>query len=422
MLAACWALLLLALFVWCAYRLPPTMLSARQAVFVIGAAALAARMVPNLLLPMGAGYDIESYRIVGDLVRAGQPVYTAATAVNRHPYLPLLMYWMALAQAIAVHFDLSFVKVVRLLPIAADIGIALLLWSALRSASGASSIALRGALLYALNPVSVFVVAYHGQFDSLSLLFLLFALLALARPLTAGLWLGAAILSKSWPVLALPTLFCSVADWRGRGRLLVGALAVPLAGLVLYLAWSGEAAGTTLARALGYNHGVGVWGYSYFFRLQRDLGTSAAGLFGPVVAYGRYATLAALALVWLLWARRETAQAGVLTVLITFLACTHAFSIQYLMWLVPLAILNRERHWLIAYSIAAFGYMLLAYTTLILELHITALLPWPQADTFIIIPAGLPVWLVTVGWLWARIRRIQATNLQFTFRNVQLHQ
>jgi hypothetical protein len=91
-----------------------------------------------------------------------------------------------------------------------------------------------------------------------------------------------------------------------------------------------------------------------------------------------------------------------LTILVTFIAWTHAFSIQYLMWVVPFAVLNMDFRWLKYYTVGAFFYMFLVYNTLILELHITSILPWPQADWFLIMPAGLPAWIIAV--LWARER------------------
>jgi hypothetical protein len=120
------------------------------------------------------------------------------------------------------------------------------------------------------------------------------------------------------------------------------------------------------------------------------------------IGNGRYVTLLALGAIYLWSARKQSPASSLLTVFVGFLACTHAFSIQYLMWIVPLAILSAEHKWLVRYTLAALSYMILAYMTLILDLRITQLLPWPQADLYLIIPAGLPAWLVTVGWLRAR--------------------
>jgi hypothetical protein len=378
--------------------------SARRAAFIVAFAAAVARLIPNFLLPMGASYDIESYRIVSDLVLGGRDVYASPQAADRHPYLPFQMYWMACARWLAGATGVRFVKVARLAPIGADVAIALVLFFFLRRI-GSPRQALRGGLLYALNPVPVFVSAYHGQFDAIPTLFLLLSVMAWHRSsLAAGGWLGLGILSKSWPVLALPSLWAPIEEWRQKVLFVVGTAIAPLLGIAVYLLlFRGQTRGV-LTRALGYDWGIGVWGYTYLFRLASILKPELTGVFHWLMKNARYLALIALGLAWILKARKEPPEAGILTVLVTFFAVTHAFSVQYLMWVVPFAVLNGDHRWLTRYTLAAFAYMFLAYTTLILERHITGLLPWPQADWFLIMPAGLPVWLVTLGWMGKRLR------------------
>ncbi len=401
-LSACWALALLGAY-WFLPRIPlPKIRSTRWAFIIVAVVALTARLVPNLLLPMGARYDIESYRIVGNLVLQGKDVYASPEAVNRHPYLPLQMYWMAFALWSAETFHLPFVKIVRMAPIGADVGIALMLFAFLRQLDLSS--AFYGGLSYALNPIPIFVSAYHGQFDSIPALCTLLALYWLDKsPLAAGGWLGLGILSKSWPVLALPSLLAGTQGWRKRLYLLGAAIAVPLAGVGAYTNIFHASPQTVIERALGYNWGVGVWGYTYPFHMLSVLKPDFAAPFHWLIHNGRYLTLLALGAVWMIRARKEVPRAGILTIWVAFFAVTHAFSIQYLMWVVPFAVLNQERQWLTRYTLGAFAYMFLAYMTLILEMHITRLLPWPKADWFIIMPSGLPAWGTTVGWTVRRL-------------------
>jgi hypothetical protein len=370
----------------------------------VGAVALVARLVPNFVLDVGAAYDIESYGIVGDLLLRGEEVYAATAGANRHPYLPCQVYWIGFARWAAPALHLPFVQIVRLAPILADVGIALLLY--LKHRSNGMQAASHCGLSYALNPVSVLVSAYHGQFDAIPALLLLLAMIWHARSAAiSGGWLGLAILNKSWPVLALPSLAWVKRGWRGKLVLVGAVLLVPLIGLGLYIGVLGGDPFAILRRAMGYNWGVGIWGYSYFSRLLSFLRPDLAGPFVWLQRNGRYLTVTALGLVWLVRARKENVGAGVLTILVSFFAVTHAFSIQYLVWLVPFATLEQDDRWLVRFSLAAFAYMLLVYTTLILQNLITRLLPWPQADLFIIMPAALPAWLVTVGWMYSRLRK-----------------
>lgn len=407
MLSACWSALLLVLYLWQSRApAPPIRVhSLRQALAAVVVIALLARLLPHMVLPMGAGYDIESYMRVGEVLRQGSDVYTHPLTSQRHPYLPFLMYWMALSDALADRAALPFVLLVRLLPIVADTVIAATLCIGVAHRQQSVTRGLSAGLLYAFNPVPVFVSAYHGQFDALAVLGVLLAtMLVRTRPGIAGLWLGFGVLVKSWPVLAAPTLLWHSRSWRMRGLFFTGMATVPLVGLVIYgVAFHGDVQ-AAMREALGYNWGIGVWGYTYFARVAAQIWPDSATFLAWLNIYGRYLTLLALALVWL-HSRSAAPPSAILTIFIAFLAFTHAFSIQYLMWPVALAILAYEYRWLERYTIAAYTYMLLVYTTFILEMHITRLMPLPAADIWIIMPAGLPAWLTTVGWLVHLMRK-----------------
>jgi len=109
-----WAVTLLGLFS-VALRLTrwSAQISHLRTLLIVAGIALCVRLIPNLFLPMGAGYDIESYQIVGNLVLHREDVYTSQEALRRHPYLPLQMYWMAFSLWLAQALNLPFVKIVR---------------------------------------------------------------------------------------------------------------------------------------------------------------------------------------------------------------------------------------------------------------------------------------------------------------------
>jgi hypothetical protein len=403
--SALWALLLLGAYLWLAHALRFKATSALQAILIIIAAAALVRIVPEIALPVGAGYDIESYQTVGSLVLDHQDVYTSDAAIGRYPYLPLQMYWMGVSKWLAVATHLPFVKIVKLAAIAADIAISVLLFKLLYRSSGLLQPAFLGGLLYAFNPVSVFVSAYHGQFDAIPLLCILLALWFLPRSsLAAAGWLGLGILDKSWPVLVLPSIFYAIKSWPRRFWFLAVVVLTPILGVAAYSFLLKAPWVAIIRTALSYNNGVGIWGYSYFFRLLSVLRPGLDAPFIWLVNNGKYVTLGVLGLVWVLRASKQSLEGGILTILVTFFAFTHAFSIQYLVWIVPFAILSQDRVWLTRYTLAAFAYMFLVYFTLVLEMHITTLMPMPQADYFIIMPAGLPAWFVALGWIYKRVQ------------------
>jgi len=385
--------------------------------------ALFARLAPSLLLaraPASVNYDLASYQLVGQAGLDAQDIYIQPGLENRHPYLPFFLYWLIFSEWASQVTGQPFAFMVRLAPIAADTLLAVVIYLWARRGmwgKGAQAIeeadAQRSGLAYALNPVAVFVCAYQGQFDSIPVLFTLLALWSGAGVAT-GAWLGAGILVKSWPVLAFPVLFVGARTWAQKGWLLLGTAALPILGLATYCLWFQADWTIVLGRALGYNHGIGVYGYTYLVRLGTVWQVFPQVVFDFLVSHARWITLAGLAGIWFSQVRRQRCSSSpdilsqspldnFLTILVAFFALTHAFSIQYLMWVLPFALASHQFRWIWRYTLAAFGYMFLAYNTLILDFRIEYLLPWPQADLALIIPASLPVWVVVWFWLVERL-------------------
>jgi hypothetical protein len=366
--------------------------------------SLVVRLVPNFILPMGALYDIESYQIVGKLVVNGEDVYSNPKTENRHPYLPAQLYWMALSNKIANYLNAPYVKIVRIAPIIADVCIAVMLYMILKNQITQGG-ALLGALLYSINPIPVFVSAYHGQFDAIPTLFILLTVYYASRSTwISGGWLGLAILLKSWPVLTLPSLAKFQLSWKRRWFFLIPTLGIPILGILIYSMIFTANPPVILTRALSYNWGIGVWGYTYFARLLATYTTWGEVIFNWLISYGRYLTLIGLGLIWFIRARKEELTPSILTILVSFFAISHVFAIQYLMWLIPFAILAQDYLWLRRYTIAAFVYMIIAYSTFILSNSIINVMPLPQADLFIVMVFGLPIWGISIAWMISRLR------------------
>jgi len=147
----------------------------------------------------------------------------------------------------------------------ADVGIALCLPLGLIRRGIPYPTALAAGLLYAVNPVSVMVTAYHGQFDALPLLGCIGAwvLLAQADPpwetiAWAGLCLGGAILAKTWPLLILPAYALYIRTWRRRILLSATALFVPAVATTLYCLYAHASITAVVRRVFGYG-GISGW-------------------------------------------------------------------------------------------------------------------------------------------------------------------
>ena len=370
-----------------------------QMILTIG---LLIRLIPAFILAPQSNYDIESFSLVSRHVLNIEDVYTSADTITRHPYLPLQMYWLGACQWLSEKTNIPFSALVRLLPIFVDMVIVWLLFAYFGKNNKVDP--KYAAFLYALNPIAIYVSAFHGQFDSVPLLFVLLSLIFAGNSVTkSGLWLGVGIWIKSWPVLALPAIMSSFSSKNDKYKLLLNVLLPPLFGILFYSIWFSGGIISTTSNAINYNHGIGHWGYTFILKLIGQF-TGSDLINNYLYLYSKFVTLLALFLVWFFVARKQAPIPAVTTIIVAFFAFTHAFAVQYLVWLVPLAILDTQFKWLRYYTIAGFIYMFLIYQTVIVDQTMINLLPFPLYNQVLINPSEIPVWLVSLAWIISRIR------------------
>ncbi|MGQ0604556.1 MAG: hypothetical protein ACT4QE_22985 [Anaerolineales bacterium] len=402
-----WALLA-SVLCWRSFQsVAPSSWSPLKMGLVLLGVALLVRLVPTLFVPFG-NFDIDSYSLVARALNEGRDVYTAAETARRHPYLPLQLYWLFAAGRFANLFAVPYASVVRVLPALADAAMAGVLFAAVWQQTADRMLAWRSGLVYALNPITVLVAAYHGQFDSIPMLLIFVAWWVYTRPLTRRRWLnvstsalllGLAILNKSWPVVFLPLMLAHLPRWAERVVYLTLVGAVPVLGVGLYGLWINTDPAQVIAAAMSYNHGIGAGGYVFIVRLGYELGLWPVAAFAWFFEYGRWLTLGALAIVFWGWARREAPLTGLLLLLLTFFALGHAFATQYLAWLIPFAIWSRHWQWLRRYLLAALAYSVAIYFLVILTNRVEYWLPTSTGMLYFVLPLTAPIWLICLGWL-----------------------
>ncbi len=140
------------------------------------AAALAIRAV--FASSLAGNYDLDSWRIVVNILRRGGNLYLET---GRYNYSPLWAGILAVLDRVGGALGLSLVQMVRLFLLAVDGATALLIRAIALQRGWSQRRALSAALLFFANPVSVIVSGYCGTFDNLSIAFLLLALLLAAR-------------------------------------------------------------------------------------------------------------------------------------------------------------------------------------------------------------------------------------------------
>jgi len=311
-------------------------------------AALALRLAAILLSDRVVADVLRYRRVAAHVLDVSWNPYLAP---RLYPYPPAWVWVEAGCEWLARHSGLSFAVLVKLPVLGAEIAIVVLLARLGRDLGGAARWA---PWIYALHPVAVLVSGFHGQFDSLALLTMLYAIHASARGAhdRAALSLAAGIAIKSFPILVVPAFVLRMTGTAARARF-VGLATLPVALLLVpYLAHD---AGAVSRELFGYG-GVADFGWIGAWRGLQYIsdGTVARGearFHAPLVAIAKVLFLAAWAGI-VAWMARRHLVVAVLAVLVAFVAVYGALSAQYLLWVIPLAVLRPDR-WLTIYSVFA---------------------------------------------------------------------
>lgn len=195
--------------------------------FLAFALALVLRL--TLLLGFSGNYDTASYEQVITILERGGDLYTDT---DRYNYSPVWSLVLRSAQALSEVIGSDLAVAVGLLLLLAD-GLTAAVLFRIAAARRGRSAGLGSALLFFANPVSVLISSAHGQFDNLSILFLLLALLAAQRrparrvPILAAL--SASLLVKHVTAFH-PLLFARRREHGGAG---LGAAVVPYLAFAL---------------------------------------------------------------------------------------------------------------------------------------------------------------------------------------------
>jgi hypothetical protein len=284
--------------------------------------AFLARIVPAWLI-FGAD-DVTAWQVWGRAMLQGGNPYATKFPVTWPPlWLPFTAFAVQISETTGVPFQVA----VKMPAICADIIITFLLYAV---AERYGRRAYPTALAYALNPLSIYTTAIHGQFDSLPLLCMTMALLFYDRDdVRAGTWLGIGAAFKTWPLLVLPALLAR------RRRVVVIALTPILMWIgALLIPWP-FIGFSAVSIAFGYRGMAGWWGLTSLTQLL------SIPLSETVVRWIFYAAMAFASLVVL--KLRPPVATAALFLLLTVYVTSPGVAPHYLIWILPVALIADPR-------------------------------------------------------------------------------
>lgn len=309
--------------------------------------------------------------------------YNEQLSAGKVPYYghpveyPVLMGWMMEAAAWSVHSiadaytrgkDFYYVTIV-LLALCLLAGVLATGATAYRESDRTGR---NAALMVALSPGLILAAYINWDLFAMALTAGGLAAWAARRPWLAGALLGLAVATKFYPLLIFAALFLvclragKLADF---GRALTGGM---IAWLVINLpvaltATSGWAEFYAFSRSRGADWGS-IWYLFEHYNLP-VIGNSSLGVLN-LLSSGVFAVAALAVVVLALVAPRRPRLPQLCFLLVaSFLILNKVWSPQYVIWLVPLAVLARPRMWSyvlwqlaeVAYFLGIWGYFVFLY-------------------------------------------------------------
>jgi sugar lactone lactonase YvrE len=351
--------------------------------------------------------DVSQYHGMADIVGRGENIYEIEGLFH---YTPLPMFLPEWSLQAADTLKLPFHFVVKWPMILADAGIALLLWWQARK-RGLEGKAFRIGMAYALNPVSLLITCFHGSYSVLPAFFALLAycLVSLDPDRRAynfsALSLGVAIGLRAYALLFLPFFLIKMnMKWQRK------AVFVILAGLPSLLTFAPFALVNFQAiwqNVFSYS-GMADSGWiaaarTYWFLVDGNL--YLPGTVGQdFLAYSKWLFLGAYGLFTVYFFRKRqrfSLLSGILGALLLFLGVYGGISVQYLIWVVPFALLVDSR-WSTLYTWTAAGNLVFFYLFYFPGILFGNLpVAWPKFSPITAVPRlifDFVFWVTCLAW------------------------
>ena len=355
---------------------------------------------------------LRMYEVAQKVLSGGNPYQTYGFYI----YPPLWMQVEYFSLLVSRVFLIPFQTVIKIWPNVADLLIGIVIYVFLTNNKVKPAISVPWSLFYILNPVSILISSVHGQFDSIVSLFTLLSIFFITFFKTpkffylSALMFGIAIAFKPNPVMLLPffLLYKNVNFIKRIKYLLVTAVPITLT-LLPYVFISPR---EVLTSILGYS-GAYDFGYAAIFRglwYQNN-----ANYWFPYsdqfLSISKVLFLFLSIFIYFFFANPPAGRAGKkvyvssLALYLLFLIVYFGISGQYYLWIIPLAIIAREKL-VILFSILVTFALLAFYLFFNPSLIISSIVTKPFQSIFMSVYffANVFPWIFCLFWLVKLIR------------------
>ena len=356
----------------------------------------------------GGTNDVSAYEQFSHYFREGKSPYDAS---GRYNYAPVWYWIISACSEIARYLNLPFSFVIKWPLILSDALLTAMIFLSAQKMGRDFGAALKTAAVFALNPVSIVMSGYGGQFDNTCLVFIFLSWFLLAffgekKYLTSSIFFAIGTAAKHFSVLLAPAF---AFKQKGFKRGIFFLILPPIFFLGLLAPYFIKDHEHIVKHVFGYNLHAGYWGWSGVFCRLVLLLTRVDLVKMPWFHWMDYFNLlvyAALFWVSYRWSKKYDLLDLMVAVILFFYVFTTQMAPQYTVWIVPFAVLRRNVffYWYQAFGALQLGFFY--YCHYFWEKHL------PMGDAFVY-PSKIFVilrhltWLVCVLWFWSMTRQRQ---------------
>jgi len=277
-------------------------------------------------------YDLISYLKVGELISKKINIYPEV-AKNHYPYFPLYLYLQMIPFIIKkfiVFIDpILFFKIVNIFFDLLNLYLVYLI----------SNKNVNNALIYGLNPITILISCFHGQFDVIVIFFLLLSLYLFIKKndeILALLSFSLAITLKHWPIIFIFPVIKKIKNKKYLSLIPI----LPIMFTIIYLLIFKSKIFDILYPIISYRSLFSGWGFGkliyllFYSRFDQP----------PIYLQKIFLIFFSCFLLLYSWFLREkNLIMYFLKILVFFYCFTFGFSIQYLSWFVPFLIILKPK-------------------------------------------------------------------------------
>lgn len=270
-------------------------------------------------------YDINSYFLVGKSFFEKINIYNSIAKLH-YPYFPFFIYIEAFSYYLGKDIILTSI-IIKLFNTIFDLGNVYLIYLISNKNE-------KKAFLYSINPISLLIFSFHGQFDALCIFFLLLSLYYLkTNEKISILFYSISIMIKTWPLLFIFYFYKTLRN----KKIFFLVPFFPLISIFLYSFFFNSKIFDILKTILSYQGVWGVWGISLLFKNLKSL-YKKLFIFGFLLIFF---------IKTLFFIKEKNIFRNIYKSLLFFIIFSPTFSIQYFSWFIPFFILVKSNIYLV---------------------------------------------------------------------------